>query len=68
MIYFEAEFDNGGSICCRGKRLPTIAEANIFCAADVKINGEVVSVVEISAEEANLFFDTDNIDAWPIFK
>ena len=51
MIYFEAEFDNGDSICCRGKRLPTIAEANIFCAADVKINGEVVSVVEISVEE-----------------
>jgi len=68
MKYFEVEFDNGYSICCRGERVPNIEEAAVFCAADSKENGMIVSVAEIDLDEAKRFFDTENMDNWPIFK
>lgn len=67
MKYFEADFEDGYSVACRGLRIPTIAEANEFCTRDFKECGQVVEVLEIDFEEVKLFFDTDNFDNWPIF-
>lgn len=67
MKYFEVEFTNGYSICCKGVRVPSIEEADVFFAADAKENGMVVLVLETDLDDAIKFFDTENIDSWPVF-
>lgn len=67
MKYFEVEFEDGYSISCKGIEIPTIEQANVFCTKEVSMYGSVISVGEIDREEVNLFFDTDNIDNWPVF-
>lgn len=36
MEYFEIDFANGYGVCIKGVREPSIEEANIFCAHEVK--------------------------------
>ena len=71
--YFAMEFDKAKDgdefeICIRGIRCPTIEEANVFCRTDTLYCGaKVVSIVEISEEEAKSDFDFDNLKNKPIF-
>ena len=70
MRYFELWFDGHPkeSICIRGVREPTVEEANQFAKADVEqIGGKVYHVEELSFEEASEFFDTSEVNEWPIF-
>ena len=68
MKYFEVTFTDGTTICCKGERVPNKEEATEFCAEDVKQYGNVVTVVEVSLEDALGSYDTDDIDNWPVFK
>lgn len=68
MIYFEIEFEDGYSMACKGNRIPNVDEAATFYATDVEKFGVIVSVMEIDFDEVKRFFDTDNIDNWPIFE
>lgn len=67
MKYFEVVFNDSFSIACRGKRIPTIEEAEVFCYPDVEMFGDIVCIVEINYEEVVKLFDTTGIDYWPIF-
>lgn len=57
------------SICIKGTREPTIREAEEFCKDDMKKMGYdcVSRVIEITGEEANMFFDMENECKWPVF-
>ena len=71
MIYFEACFDNGhdkdGSIACKGKRIPTVSEAQEFLKADSANYGVVYEVNELDEYTLHSCFDTENIANWPVF-
>lgn len=79
--YFEIEFSNDNtidrgtdghesdySICIIGYKSPSIKEAEEFCKKDMEKMGYkyVVSVTEISKDEAHKFFDMENEDNLPI--
>ena len=78
-MYYEIEFgsfddnnvltDDTYSICIKGNRKPTIKEAAEFCKEDLKIVGydAVISVDEISHEEAIHFYDMENEEKFPVF-
>lgn len=81
--YFEIEFSNDNtldrgtegcdddySICIIGYDSPSIEEATKFCKSDMeKLNYKyVVSVTEITKDEAYNFFDMENENNFPIFK
>ena len=68
MKYFEVEFENEYSIACKGERVPSIDEARRLCSAEVSLYGDVAVVKEIVYEEVVLFFDTDNIESWPVYR
>lgn len=68
MLYFEVEFVDGYSIACKGERVPNIDEATVFCDADVKEYGPIISVTKIDYDEVVKFFDTDGIESWPVFE
>lgn len=68
MKYFEVEFEDTYSIACRGVRVPSIEEATQFCRDEVKEFGDIVSVTEIPLAEVIMFFDSEDIDNWPIFE
>jgi len=80
--YFEVEFSNNNtidrsidgcgdemSICIVGTDWPSIEEAADFCKADMERNGYkfVVSVSELSEEEAYAFYDMSREKEFPIF-
>lgn len=67
--YFEVWFDGSPewNICIRGIRPPTIEEANAFCKSDVDKYGEIYRVEEISKEDAETFYDCNDMERWPIF-
>lgn len=56
------------SMVIKADHLPTCEEAESFCKEDIKKSGfdGIVSVAEISGEDMYCFFDTDNIDKWPV--
>ncbi len=84
MRYFEIGFDNeptetdydedysgNYSICILAEKEPSIEEATEFCKSDMKNLGYkyVVSITEISKEEATNFFDMEDAEnRYPIFK
>lgn len=50
------------------RREPTVEEANQFAKADVEqIGGEIYRVQELSFKEASEFYDTRQVNKWPIF-
>lgn len=63
------KFEDTYSICIKGTREPTIKEAEEFCKEDMKNIGYdcVDEVIEITEEEANMFFDMENECKWPVF-
>lgn len=67
--YFEVEFEDTYSMVIKVKRRPTYKEVEEFLKEDMKNMGvkEVVSVTEISEDEARLFFDFSNEKNWPVF-
>ena len=67
--YYEIEFEDTYSMVIKAKRRPTYKEAEEFLQEDMKNMGvkEVVSVTEISEDEARLFFDFSNEKNWPVF-
>lgn len=67
--YYEVEFEDTYSMVIKGKRIPTYKEVEEFLKEDMKNMGvkEVVSVIEISEDEARLFFDFSNEKNWPVF-
>lgn len=80
--YFEIEFSNDNtidrstegcdedySICIIGNECPSIKEAEDFCKKDMDKMGYkyVVSITEISKEEAHTFFDMEKEDNFPVF-
>ena len=77
MKYFEIVFGWNGlnprkdmeSICIKGMRRPSIAEAKEFCEEDMERMGcnSVWKVREISRTEAEDEFDLSNEDMWPVF-
>lgn len=74
MYYFEIEMSNNHDentamwICIKGTREPTVDEANVFCASDVKRYGmPVTGVFALSKTEAEAFYDLDNEKNWPVF-
>lgn len=59
------------SMCIKGTREPmNFEEANEFIAKDLEMLGykTVVSITEISEEEAKAFFDWDAIMKTPVFQ
>lgn len=81
--YFEIEFSNDNtidrsteghetdcSICIIGTRCPSFEEATIFCKTDMeKLKRKyVVSITEISKEEAYNYYDMENEDNLPVFQ
>lgn len=68
--YYEVEFEDTYSMVIKAKRRPTYKEAEEFLKEDMKNMGvkEVVSVTEISEDEARLFFDFSNEKNWPVFR
>lgn len=68
--YYEVEFEDTYSMVIKAKRRPTYKEAEEFLKEDMKNMGvkEVVSVTEISEDEARLFFDFSNEKNWPVFE
>ena len=79
--YFEIEFahelfdtskDDADtySICIIAEHHPSIEEAKEFCKEDMKRLGYdcVISVTEISHDEAHQFFDMENEANFPILK
>lgn len=67
--YYEVEFEDTYSMVIKAKRRPTYKEAEEFLKEDMKNMGvkEVVSVTEISEDEARLFFDFSNEKNWSVF-
>lgn len=67
--YYEIEFEDTYSMVIKAKRRPTYKEAEEFLKEDMKNMGvkEVVSITEISEDEARLFFDFSNEKNWPVF-
>ncbi|HIW40877.1 MAG TPA: hypothetical protein H9743_01790 [Candidatus Mediterraneibacter vanvlietii] len=60
--------NNNFWMCVHGVRKPTLAEAELFFAEDVKHNGgKVLAVNQISAEEAKAFYDLSRECEWPVF-
>ena len=63
----------GYSIAIKGVRKPTLKEAQSFIQDQIDRTGLspewkiVEDVREISEDEVRNFFDTDNIDEWPVF-
>lgn len=57
------------SICIKGIRKPTDMEAHKFCKGYMEKMGYgyVYEVNEITKEEADMFFDTENEYNWPVF-
>ncbi len=84
MRYFEVEFDNETrgrdtdgdvtgqeSICILAERKPTHQEAEKFCESDMKKFGYryVVSITELTKEEAESFYDMEYAESrFPVFK
>ena len=66
----EPDADEYYSICIRGRRKPSIKEAEEFCAEDMKMSGNniVVNVSELTSEEAHRFYDMDREGTFPIFE
>lgn len=74
MKYYEIGFNNDSekfmdSICIRGEQMPTIEEAEVFCAADMKMLGatHVTYVEEISEIIAESEFSMEDIKKSPVF-
>lgn len=72
---FCVEFDNGDSNCYLGTRIPTVEEANIFCAEHIKQTpywSHVVDVYAVMREQAEGLWDlsvfNDKEKAWPVFR
>lgn len=73
--YFEIElgkwtnFADTLSICVLGKRRPTTKEAAEFIKTDLTNLGYdyVNDIIELSEEEAHLFFDMENENTFPVF-
>ena len=66
----DPDADEFYSICIRGRRKPSIKEAEEFCAEDMEQSGNniVVNVSELTPEEAHAFYDMDREDTFPIFE
>lgn len=65
--FYEVEFADGYSIAIKGMARPTLEAASRFCAKEVSKCGPVVAVYDLTLDEVKTFFDTDNIDNWPVF-
>lgn len=67
--YYEVEFEDTYGMVIKGKRRPTYREAEEFLKEDMKNMRvkEVISITEISEDEARLFFDFSNEQRWPVF-
>ena len=65
----EPDADEFYSICIRGRRKPSIKEAEEFCRKDMAMSGNniVVNVAELTPEEAHAFYDMDREDELPVF-
>lgn len=57
------------SICIKATREPTTTEAYEFCKEDLKKTGYdyVWNVIEMTEEEAYMFFDMETECKWPVF-
>jgi hypothetical protein len=67
--YYEVEFNDGYSICIKGKRQPSIEEANEFLKEDCKnLKVFVTNVIEIDNYEAHEFFDMEHEEKYPVFQ
>lgn len=67
--YYEAEFNDGYSICIKGIRKPTVEEANKFLKKDCDHMGTyVIDVIEIDCSEAHNFFDMEQEEKFPVFQ
>ena len=76
MNYYECEFsltspDKGTySICIKGERKPTPAEAEHFCSSDMAMLNltKCVAVDELTHDEAFMFYDMSRESEFPIFR
>ena len=64
MNYYEVMFEDGFAIAIKGKREPTIEEAQKFCHYEY---ANVIEFLSLEEEEMREYFDCSNIDNWPIF-
>lgn len=65
--FYEVEFADGYSIAIKGLARPTLEAASRFCYKEVAKCGPAVAVYDLTLDEVKAFFDTDNIDNWPVF-
>lgn len=65
--FYEVEFADGYSIAIKGLARPTLEAASRFCAKEVAKCGPAVAVYDLTLGEVKAFFDTANIDNWPVF-
>ena len=65
----DPDADEFYSICIRGRRKPSIKEAEEFCREDMVRSGNniVVNVAELTPEEAHAFYDMGREDEFPVF-
>lgn len=69
MRYFELTFPDGYSMVIKALREPTIPEAEVFVAEDMRRMGyhTIDYVTEWTREDAVTAFDFDHENQWPIF-
>ena len=70
MYYYELFFDDyrlGWSICVKGIRKPSCAEATEFWKELVAEYGRVTDVCDLDDKTAHEDFNCENEDNWPVF-